>query len=184
MNSLKTILTALAGRSECLTAQDYRVHAGLRVHAGKMLLYTTPLVALGAVTNAPGLMIPAFYMPTALAIPAINYFLLKTVPQPGRSHFFAMKKLLFSPLVGIILLIFGGAIYEGLFSHPSFYQKHHGFAWAEHQFQQHYGWTLIVAGLLMTGVCVWLSFTLIKGRRTQSMQRIALHLAAQEAENA
>jgi hypothetical protein len=176
----------LSGNTEqLLTAKDYRIASQLRVHAGKMLLFTTPLVTLGAVTNWPGLMIPAFYIPAAILIPPINFFLMKTVPQNGKKPLGStLKKLLFSPFLGIVAVIFGGGIYEALFARSTQYQMQR---WSEStagHFQAAHGWTLIVAGLVMTGVCAWLSYTLMRGKRTQSMQRIAAHLAAQEAENA
>ena len=182
----------LHGNSDqLLTARDYRIASQMRVHAGKMLLTLTPLVAIGAVLQMPLLMIPALYMPTALLIPPINFGLLKTVSLAngkngtGRGAALFRKRRKTFWIASSLLAIPGYFILSAIFfPHLSFYQKHHGWSGHEYQFQQHHGWTLTVAGLLMTGVCVWLSFTLIQGRRTQSMQRIALHLAAQEAENA
>lgn len=180
--NLKKLLNGNA--DQLLTSQDYRIASQLRRHAGKMLLLTTPLVAIGAIINSPGLMIPALYIPSALLIPPINYFLMKTVPAGNKSVFGTMKNALFNPVIGIGLLIFSGAIYEAIFSHASYYARHHGMLGHELRFQAHNGWTLVVAGLAMTAVCGWLSYTLARGKRTQSMQRIAQHLAIQEAENA
>lgn len=182
--NLKQMLNG-GNQEQLLTAKDYRIASQMRVHAGKMLVGLTPLVALGAVTNLPVMMIPAFYIPTALLIPQLNYFLLKSVPKTGKQPFLArLNKGLFSNILGIGLIIAGVAIYDTFFNHPTHYQRNHGFSGMEFHFQASHGWTLIVAGLAMTGICAWLSFTLMKGRRTQSMQRIAQHLAAQEAENA
>lgn len=182
--NLKQMLNGDA--TQLLTAKDYRVASQMRIHAGKTLLGLTPLVAIGAFTNLPILMIPAFYIPTALLIPQINYFLLKSVPQTGKksrfSAFLGSKK----AWIGILLLSVPGyfILSATVFPHFSHYQRHHGFSALEYHTQMADGGTFIVAGLLMTGVCAWLSWTLMKGRRTQSMQRIAAHLAAQEAENA
>lgn len=175
----------LSGNTEqLLTAKDYRVTSQLRVHAGRLLIFASPLVAVGAVLNSPILMLPALYIPAALTVPYINYFLMKTVPQGGQSGFGSIKNLLFNPMIGIILFIFGGAIYEVLFNRPNWSERHQGLLRHELQFQATHYWMLVVFGIAMTGVCGWLALTLMKGRRTQAMQRIATHLATQEADNA
>lgn len=180
--NLKKILSG--NTEQLLTAKDYRVVSQLRVHAGRLLLFTSPLIAVGAVLNTPAIAIPALYIPAALTFPKINYFLMKSVPQNDQSSFSLIKKLLFSPAIGFILLFFGGAIYEALFNRPNWSERHQGLLRHELQFQSTHYWYLVLFGLGMTALCGWLALTLMKGKRTQAMQRIAQHLAAQEADNA
>ena len=186
--NLKKML--IGNTEQLLTAKDYRIASQMRVHAGKMLMGLTPLVAIGALINEPALMIPAFYLPAALLLPPINFLLLKSVPtgKPSFMNLFKAKNWLLNPVVGLLsalalFLMYKVGIFGNHFNH-NYYARHHGLLGHELRFQAAHPWTLIVAGLAMTGVCAWLSWTLMKGRRTQSMQRIAQHLAIQEAENA
>ncbi len=192
--SLKKML--MGSDTQLLTAKDYRVASQLRIHAGKMLMGATPLIALGAFCNLPILMIPAFYVPAALAIPPINFLLLRTVPTGKTSSLAKAKKWLFSPVIGGVSLILLFIMYKsGLFGsqtnwffgaspNSGYYAQHHGMAGHELRFQAKHYWDLVMFGLGMTGLCAGITWTLLKGRRTQSMQRIAQHLAIQEAENA
>ncbi|MDA8376537.1 MAG: hypothetical protein M0Z50_05700 [Planctomycetia bacterium] len=188
-----------------LTSKDYRVASQLRIRSGQALAVFAPLVALGAVINSPFLMIPGLYVPTAIALPPLAEKAHKILTASSVPFVMALwlglaliAQLAHSTVVTVagakhfwrdvstLAAVFAGTgIYEKFFVHYSWSHRHNaGILRHQLHFQSHYGWTLIVAGLAMTGICAWLSFTLMKGRRTQSMQRIAQHLAIQEAENA
>jgi len=189
---------------QLLSAKDYRVEHQLRVRAGQALAVFTPLVALGAVLNAPILMIPGLCVPTAIALPvladkAYGFLTARGIPFVMAIWLFLaiLAQLAHSILVRLtgakhfwrdVITVAAGfagvAIYEKFFVHYSWYVQHHGMTGHELHFQTRYGWTLVALGLAMAGVCAWLSYTFMKGGRTQSMQRIAQHLAIQEAENA
>lgn len=182
--NLKKLLNGNA--DQLLTSQDYRIASQLRVHAGKLLMWTTPLVAIGAVTNSPVPMIPALYIPSALLIPPINYFLMKSVPKGAGVK---VKNWLFNPVIGIGVLLVASQLYHLFFAGADItaaYAREHGMHMLYHQlkFQSEHHVEFLVLGLVMAVICGWLSYTLALGRRTQSMQRIAQHLAIQEAENA
>lgn len=180
--NLKKLLSGNA--EQLLTSKDYRIAAQLRVHAGRLLIFTTPLIALGALLNTPALAIPALYIPSALTFPQLNYLLLKTVPRTNQSRLSALKTLMFNPLIGIILMLFCGEIFYALFDRPNWSERHQGLLRHELHFQATHYWYLVLFGVGMTVLCGWLALTLMKGRRTQAMQRIAAHLTAQEADNA
>lgn len=137
----------------------------------------TPLVAVGAVINSPVLMIPALYIPTALVIPRINYLFMKLAKK---GNFFLHA----AEFAGVFIAI---AIYEKVSGagETMAYAREHGMHMLYHQlhYQAQNGWALVIGGLAMTGICAWLAYTLMKGKRTQSMQRIALHLSEQESIN-
>jgi len=187
-----------------LSSAEYRVEHQLRVRAGQALAVFTPLVALGAVSNAPILMIPGLCVPTAIALPVLSEKAHKVLTKSGVPFVMALwlvlaliAQLAHAILVRLagarhfwrdVITVAGGftgvAIYEKFFASETQYEAQRWAASHAGHFQASYGWTLVVAGLAMTGVCAWLSHTFMKGRRTQSMQRIAQHLAIQEAENA
>lgn len=188
-----------------LTAREYRISSQFRIRAGQALAFFTPLVAIGAVLNSPLLMIPGLYVPAAIALPDLAAKTQKPMTAAGIPFVVAIWAILAiaAHLLSIPLGRLAGAkhfwrdagglagaflaveIYEKLFVHHDWSERHNaGILRHQLHFQQQYGWTLVVLGLAMTGVCAWLSYTFIKGRRTQSMQRIAVHLAIQEAENA
>ncbi|MBU2766233.1 hypothetical protein HAP94_08485 [Acidithiobacillus ferrivorans] len=185
-----------------LSSAEYRVEHQLRVRAGQALAFFSPFVAIGAVSDSPLLMIPGLFVPTAIALPVLAEKAHKVLTKSGIEFVMAIwlvlalvSQLARSVLVRLsgarhfwrdVITLAGGfsgaAIYEKFFASETQYEAQR---WSTSQaglFQAHHGWTLVVAGLAMTGVCAWLSHTFMKGRRTQSLQRIAAHLAAQEAE--
>ena len=187
--NLKKMLTG--NTEQLLTAKDYRVASQLRMHAGKTLMGLTPLVAIGAFFNMPLLMIPAFYVPAAILIPPINFLLLKgvTADKPSFMNLFKAKNWMLNPVTGLLaaaalFVMYKSGMFGQHFAHANWYARHHGMLGHELRYQAKHYWDLVALGISMTAVCGWLSWTLMKGRRTQSMQRIAAHLAAQEAENA
>ncbi|MBU2857800.1 hypothetical protein HF289_13270 [Acidithiobacillus ferrooxidans] len=197
--NLKDMLMKENGVS--LTAREYRIGSQYRIRAGQALALFTPLVAIGAVSNSPLLMIPALYVPAAIALPELAAKTQKTMTAAGVPFVVAIwvilafvAHLLSIPLgrlagakhfwrdaITLAAFFLGVEMYHKLVVHYSWYMQHHGMIGHELRFEAHYGWTLVVIGLAMTGVCAWLSYTFMKGRRTQSMQRIAAHLAQQEA---
>lgn len=160
-----------------LTAKDYRIGAALRIRAGQALTVLAPLAAMGSVFNDPTLAVPALYV-TAAYGSGIEVFKAPFVRLAGSKHFWRT--------LGISAAIFAAwelwPIVYSWFATPNPYAPYVRAA-ARHTAAEYQFWLLVVGLTLSAGMGV-LSFLFMKGGRTQSMQRIAQHLAQQEAENA
>ena len=174
--SLKTMLGG-SNDKNLLTAKDYRIGVALRIRAGQALTVLTPLAALGSVINDPILAIPALYVAAAYGS-GIEIFKAPFVKLAGSRHFWRT--------LGIGTAIF--TVWElwpvvlSWFAAPNPYAPYVR-AEARHVAAEYQFWLLIVGLSLSLGMG-GLSYLFMKGGRTRAMQRIAQHLAIQEAKNA
>ena len=165
------------GSEQLLTAKDYRISTALRVRAGQSLAVLAPLAALGSVLNNPTLLIPALYV-TAAYGSGFETFKAPFVKVAGSKHFWRT--------LGILTTAF--AVWELLPVVMSWFATPNPYAPYARAAQRHiaaeYQFWLLIVGLSLSAGMGGLSYLFMKGKHTQSMQRIALHLAQQEAENA
>ncbi|OCB03399.1 hypothetical protein BBC27_08000 [Acidithiobacillus ferrivorans] len=172
-------LKGLLGRNDeqLLTAKDYRISTALRIRSGQALTVLTPIAAIGAITNVPALMIPALYVVVAQGH---SYQLLKAplVKLCGSKHFWRTLGVLAGSYTAWELF----PVFYSWFGPAPAYTVYVNHA---HRviIERYTHWLWIVGGVLSVGMG-GLSYLWMKGGQTKSMQRIAQHLANQEAENA
>ena len=160
---------------QLLTAKQYRISTALRIRAGQSLTVLAPLAAIGAVTNDPALMIPALYIVVAQGH-SWQWLKAPMVRLSGSKHFWRSLGIFAGIYAAYWLVPTGWFMKTGPY-HP--YIRH-----AARVIAGEYQLTLLVVGLTLSVLMGGLSYLWMKGGKTQAMQRIAAHLAAQEAENA
>lgn len=165
------------GDEQLLTAKDYRIATALRIRSGQALTVLAPLAFLGVITNDPALAIPALYVTAAQGL-GFQFFKAPLVKLCGSKRFWRALGILAGSYAAWELW---PVFYQWFGPAPAYtvYVNH-----AHRVIMERYvHWLWIVGGTLSIGMG-GLSYLWMKGARTRSMQRIAQHLAAQEAENA